>query len=50
MSEHKCTLCKHAKLDETWGEIKCKKLHIRIQAPKVTCKHYKEKSDKNERT
>lgn len=47
MSDKKlCSTCQHAIFDETWGEIKCKKLGIRIYAPKIICKEYKKKEQK----
>ena len=43
---NKCTTCEHAIFDETWGEIKCKKLCIRIYAPRVACNEYVKKETK----
>jgi hypothetical protein len=47
----KCTTCEHAIFHETWGEIKCQKLFIRIYAPRAICKHYKKREiNKNDKT
>ena len=42
----KCTECEYSTLDEKWGEIKCKKLHIRIHSPSVICDKFKKKVEK----
>ena len=46
----KCETCKHAKLDEEWGEYKCLKLQRRIYKPDLVlkCFYYKENKAKEE--
>lgn len=43
----KCSTCEYAKLDELWGEYKCKKLQHKIYKPEESenCEHYKEKKE-----
>lgn len=48
MAKAICDTCKHAKLDEEWGEYKCLKLQRTIYKPDhvLKCFYYKEDKTK----